>query len=79
MVRLERRLSQEALALEAGIDRTYMGGLECGIRNPSVEISDRLAEALSVKTAVFFEEVKGDENVTGLPRGRKRKNTARDN
>jgi len=35
-LRLERKLSQEALANLAGIDRTYMPGIEKGLRNVSI-------------------------------------------
>lgn len=44
-------LSQEALADEAGIDRTYVSGVERGVRNPTVTILDRLAKALGVTPA----------------------------
>lgn len=42
-------LSQEALADKAGIDRTYVSGVERGVRNPTVTIVARLAEALEVE------------------------------
>ena len=44
-------LSQEALADSAGIDRTYVSGVERGVRNPTVTILDRLAKALGVTPA----------------------------
>lgn len=44
-------LSQEALADKAGIDRTYVSGVERGVRNPTVIIVARLAEALDVAAA----------------------------
>ena len=44
-------LSQEALAYKAGIDRTYVSGVERGVRNPTVTIIARLAEALGVAAA----------------------------
>ncbi|MCC7015648.1 MAG: helix-turn-helix transcriptional regulator [Rhodospirillales bacterium] len=47
-IRLERRLSQEELAFEADIDRTYMSGLERGVRNPTALVLDQLARALHV-------------------------------
>lgn len=39
-------LSQEALALEAEIDRTYISGIERGKRNPSLALIVKLAERL---------------------------------
>lgn len=39
-------LSQEALALGAEIDRTYVSGIERGRRNPSLTMIAKLAEKL---------------------------------
>jgi len=40
-------LSQEALALAAGIDRTYISQLERGVANPSIKILHRLSAILN--------------------------------
>lgn len=45
-LRLERGLTQEQLAFEAGIDLTYLGGIERGRRNPTLLVMVRLAAAL---------------------------------
>ena len=45
-LRVARALSQEALAVDAGIDRSFVGRIERGIENPTVETLDRLAAAL---------------------------------
>lgn len=47
-IRKERGLSQVELAAKVGIDRSYMGFLERGERNPSLEVIAKIAEALSV-------------------------------
>lgn len=40
------KMSQEKLALLAGVDRTYVSQLERGIANPSISILCRIAEVL---------------------------------
>jgi transcriptional regulator with XRE-family HTH domain len=49
--RLERGLSQEALADAAGIDRSHMGKIERGERNVSVLNVARVSDALKVSVA----------------------------
>lgn len=41
-------LSQEAVAELAGLDRTYISGIERGRRNPTLKIVEQIAEALRV-------------------------------
>jgi transcriptional regulator with XRE-family HTH domain len=47
--RKRRGLSQEQLALETEMKRSYVSDLERGTRNPSVRAVERLAKALSVE------------------------------
>ena len=47
-LRKEKGLSQEELAFQAGMKRSYLSDLERGTRNPSVRALGRLAEALQV-------------------------------
>ena len=46
-LRKERGWSQEALADEADLDRTYISGIEREVKNPTVTVVERVAEALS--------------------------------
>lgn len=48
MLRQERGLSQEGLALLCNIDRTYVGRLENPKRNPSLEILSKIADGLGM-------------------------------
>lgn len=48
-LRKERELTQEQLAMETGIDLTYLGGIERGRRNPSLKVLVSLATALGVQ------------------------------
>nr|WP_041358109.1 helix-turn-helix transcriptional regulator [Nitrobacter hamburgensis] len=52
-------LSQEALALEAEIDRTYISGVERGLRNPSLDLIVKLALNLKTTPAALLTPPKG--------------------
>ena len=53
-LRKEIGQSQEALANEAEVDRTYVTDVENGRRNVSVEILERIIKALNVSFSLFF-------------------------
>ena len=54
--RLKQGLSQEALAFECGLHRTYISGVERGVRNPTVLVLEQIAMALKVPTPRLLEE-----------------------
>lgn len=54
-LRKERGLSQEALAELSGLDRTYVSGIERGIRNVALRNIEALAKALRVSLADLFD------------------------
>lgn len=54
-VREEAGYSQEDLADRAGLHRTYVSGVERGVRNPTVTVLEKLARALKVKPSVLLE------------------------
>jgi transcriptional regulator with XRE-family HTH domain len=53
-LRLDAGLSQEDLALKAGIDRTYINSVENGKRNVSIININKIAIALDTSLANFF-------------------------
>ena len=55
-LRRERGLSQEDLADEIGVHRTYMGGVERGERNLTLRSLERLAERLGVSPLSLLED-----------------------
>jgi transcriptional regulator with XRE-family HTH domain len=56
-LRHERGLSQEALALEAGLNRGYYSGVETGKRNISLTNIEKLAVALDLPLTAIFERM----------------------
>jgi len=46
--RIDQELSQERLAHECGLDRTFIGSLEQGIRNISIDNIEVIARALNI-------------------------------
>ena len=49
-------LSQEALAHRAGLHRTYVGLIERGERNPTIEAGHALAQALGTHLSELIRE-----------------------
>lgn len=56
-LRLAKGISQEGLADEAGVHRTYMGSVERGERNISLENIVRIAKALRVRPHELLKEI----------------------
>ena len=57
-LRQQRNMTIEDLALEANINRNYLGDLERGMRNPTVVILNRLVKALKIDLSTLFEGIK---------------------
>jgi transcriptional regulator with XRE-family HTH domain len=73
-IRVRQNLSQESLAVDAGIDRTYVSRIERGLENPTVAILEQLANALSAEIVEFFAvPAKNEPPPEPLPGGRRRR------
>lgn len=71
-LRVERSISQDAFAVDAGIDRTYVSRLERGMENPTVGVLEGIATALGVEIEALFARPKpGEKAPERLPAGRK--------
>jgi len=53
-LRKQKQITQERLALEADLNRAYVGYIERGERKPSVETLEKLAKVLKVKIHELF-------------------------
>ncbi len=58
-LREEQGYSQESFADHCGLHRTYISGIERGVRNPTVVIVDKIARALKVPAGQLIDDVKG--------------------
>ena len=50
-LRNEKDWSQEELAERSGLHRTYISGVERGVRNPTLTVLEKIATALKVTLA----------------------------
>lgn len=53
-LRTELGLSQEAFADKCGLDRTYISGIERGVRNPTLEVIAVIADGLDKRISDVF-------------------------
>ena len=75
-LRVGAKVPQEALATDAEVDRAYVGRIERGSVNVSVDLLDRLAAALGVHVSAFFVAAKAsDPKPMPMPPGRRPKVT----
>ena len=56
-LRKERELSQEALAFDSGVDRTFISDMERGVKQPTITTIYRLARALSISVVEMMAAV----------------------
>lgn len=60
--RIELGISQEELGLRANLDRTYISGVERGVRNPSLTAIVSLANGLGVSVSILLENLEVEAN-----------------
>ncbi|WP_340531028.1 helix-turn-helix transcriptional regulator [Cupriavidus necator] len=65
--------SQETLAFEAQVDRTYISAIERGVANPSVETLADICHAIGISLAELFAPM---TQIPRAPSGERRANTA---
>jgi transcriptional regulator with XRE-family HTH domain len=54
--RAKKKLSRQALAEKAGLHQTYIGLIERGLSNPSLDAANAIAEALHVRLSTLIIE-----------------------
>lgn len=55
-LRKERGMTQEELSLKSGIERSYMGAIERGEKNPTLKKIYNIALSLKIKASKLFEK-----------------------
>ncbi len=66
-LRTDRGWSQEEFAHRADLDRTYVSGVERGVRNPTLDVITRFANTLDVEVADLFPRADRESKGSGDP------------
>lgn len=74
-LRSQKRLSQEKLAQLSGLDRTYISGVERGIRNLTLESLESIIIGLSITPEEFFNALTCKLSEGTLKSGNEKKST----
>lgn len=72
-IRVAKNISQDELALLAGVERAYVGHIERGNKNPTILTLEKLANALSCRPIDLFRPLDDGSEVVNMPPGRKLK------
>ena len=72
-LRLKKGLSQRELAKRAGLDVTYISGIERGCRNASLKSLERVAKGLGCPISKTFKDLDTIDLKKCLPKKAKRK------
>lgn len=65
--RTKQNLSQEKLAELSGCHPTYIGQIERGEKNATLESIEKIASALNVSLSTLFEKLGGEESIDSIP------------
>ena len=65
--RTQQKLSQEKLAELSGCHPTYIGQVECGEKNATLESIEKIASALNIPLAQLFEKLGDGEMSDSVP------------
>jgi len=60
-----KKLSKQTLAQKAGLHQTYIGKIEDGLSNPSLDAANAIAEALGVPFATLIAEAEAERRHGG--------------
>ena len=55
--RVQKGWSQDKLSEVSGLHRTYISGIERGVRNPTVDIVQQISQAFVVHISELFKDV----------------------
>lgn len=66
-LRKEAKLSQEQLALEAGVERNFVSLIERGVNQPTIRIMFKLAKALGTSPSKMLIDVESELNPSKKP------------
>ena len=56
-LRKERKMTQEDLAFKVGVDRSYMGFVERGEKNPTLKILLKVSKSLDITLSELFRSI----------------------
>ncbi len=56
-LRTAKGFSQEGFGFECGLDRTYISGIERGVRNPTLTTIGKIVDALAISLPEFFHKM----------------------
>jgi len=59
-----KNLSRQALSQRAGLHQTYIGMIERGLSNPSLDTSHAIAEALEIPFSKLIAEAEAERNIS---------------